>query len=411
MYFRLTSIAAICAAAIAVTVPGCSPANNNKTTESGTGTPFEAAMDSVFSFFGEEDGPGAIIIVTQGDDVVYSRSYGTADLTTGSAVSDSTLFNFSSSTKTVSSAALMKLCEEGQITLDDRLSEYFPEFPAEIFSKITVRNILSQTSGLPDLRPRTSEEWDAYTRTNQSVFSKREDYRLYSSDKEHIQVFRDLTTSDYEPGTKFQRNDPAYLLVAPLIERVTGQTYLQWITKNLFEPAGVTTFRYPTPERPVKGAAHAYRRAEGPATLAYRSPDGKWDEYDYGEVDFFLSKSERSMYCTARDFVKWNRALNTGRILNDSSLMQMYTPVVDSVCPNVSYGLGMALHIQDGYPLKAYHMNTNGGYTAVTATWPGTDMSYLILSNRNDWDYRATCARVDSIIKANGYFDRDSRTL
>ena len=56
-------------------------------------------------------------------------------------------------------------------------------------------------------------------------------------------------------------------------------------------------------------------------------------------------------------------------------------------------------------------MNSNGGYTAVTATWPGTDMSYLILSNRNDWDYRATCARVDSVIRANGYFDRDNRTL
>ena len=93
-----------------------------------------------------------------------------------------------------STAALMKLCEEGQITLDDRLSDYFPEFPADIFSKITVRDVLSHTSGLPDLRPRTAEEWDKYTRTNQSIFCKREDYRLYSTDKEHVQIIRDLTT-------------------------------------------------------------------------------------------------------------------------------------------------------------------------------------------------------------------------
>ncbi|MDE6854606.1 MAG: beta-lactamase family protein, partial [Muribaculaceae bacterium] len=352
--------------------------------------------------------PGGIIVVTKGEDIIYSRSYGMEDLSTGRAVSDSTLFNLSSSTKTVSTAALMKLCEEGQITLDDPLSDYFPEFPDEIFRKIKIRDILSQTSGLPDLRPRTAEEWDAYTRSNHSIFSKREDYRLYSSDNEHLPIFRDLTTSEYEPGTRFQRNDPAYILVAPLVERVTGQTYLQWITENLFEPVGIKDVRFPTPERPVKNAAHAYRRAEGPATRAYRSPDNKWEEYDYGEVEFFLSKSERSMYCTARDYIKWNHALNTGRIINDSSLTMIYTPAVDSVLPDVSYGLGIALNRREGYPMKAYHMNSNGGYTAVTTTWPGTDMGYIILSNRNDWDYRSLTARIDSIIIANGYFTLES---
>lgn len=410
MHFRNTFIAALCATIIAITFRGCSPATNTKP-EAVADTPLEVALDSIFSFFNEENGPGAIIIVTQGDDAIYSRTYGSADLSTGRAVTDSTMFNLSSTTKSVSTAALMKLCEEGQITLDDRLSDYFPEFPADIFSKITVRDVLSHTSGLPDLRPRTAEEWDKYTRTNQSIFCKREDYRLYSTDKEHVQIFRDLTTSDYEPGTQFQRNDPSYLLVAPLVERVTGQSYFMWITKNLFEPAGVSEFCYPTAERPLKNVAHGYRRAEGPASRAYRSPDGKWEEYDYGEVDFFLSKSERSMFCTARDYIRWSRALNTGKIINDSSLCLMYTPVIDSIRPNVSYGLGTALHIEEGYPLKAYHMNSNGGYTAVTATWPGTDISYLILSNRNDWDYRSISAKVDSAIRDNGYFNRDVRTL
>lgn len=117
------------------------------------------------------------------------------------------------------------------------------------------------------------------------------------------------------------------------------------------------------------------------------------------------------MFCTARDYIRWSRALNTGKIINDSSLCLMYTPVIDSIRPNVSYGLGTALHIEEGYPLKAYHMNSNGGYTAVTATWPGTDISYLILSNRNDWDYRSISAKVDSAIRDNGYFNRDVRTL
>lgn len=364
-----------------------------------------ADLDSIFrAIFPDEDGPGGIAVVMRNDTIVYRHSFGMADLQTKEAITDSTLFNLSSASKIFTSAALLKLCEQGLLSLDDTLAKFFPEFNPEVFSPITIRHILTHSSGLPDPRPSNRKEWNKYTDTHHSVFVNGKDYALYGDEGEHMLSFQNLTRPEFEPGTHYNRQDPAYILVAPLIEKMTGSTFEEWMDRNIFKPAGTKeTFYYSYMEKmPV--TSHAYRSAEGlPSSLAYRSEDGRWEEYDFGEAPFFLTRADRGIYSSARDFMLWNRALYSGKIISDSSLKVINTPYIPTNIPMVSFGLGTAVREEPGFPLKSYHMNRNGAYSIAEGTWPDERLHYIVFSNRADWNYRKVTASIDSVFKAKGF--------
>ena len=364
-----------------------------------------AGLDSLFSeIFHDEEGPGGIAMVMRNDTIIYSHAFGVADLQTMEPITDSTLFNLSSASKIFTTAALLKLAEEGRLSLDDSLSKYFPEFYHEIFDKITIRHILTHSSGLPDLRPRNQKEWIKYQASNHTVFALRKDYALYGDEDEHILSFKNLTATEFEPGTHYERQDPAYILVAPLIERITGMPFEEWMTANIFRPAGMKEAFYYTYETELPKTAHAYRQATGkPSPLIFRSDDGKWEEYDLGEAPFFLTRADRGVYTSARDFMRWNTALYSNKIISDSSIREKDTPYVPTDIPMVSFGLGTALRLEPGFPLKSYHMNTNGGYSIVEGTWPDKRIHYIVFANRADWDTRAVTAGIDSLFRAKNY--------
>lgn len=364
-----------------------------------------ASLDSLFSnIFPGTNAPGGIVVVMRNDTTIYRHAFGMADLETHEPITDSTYFNLSSASKIFTSAALLKLHEQGKLSIDDSLSKFFPEFNSKVFDAITIRHILTHSSGLPDLRPRNQSEWSKYQDAHNTVYVFGQDYALYGDENEHMQAFQNLNETEYAPGEHYERQDPAYILVAPLIECVTGQKFERWMQENIFEPAGMTEVFYASCDYPLKRLAHAYRKAEGDApSMAYRSKDGKWDEYDMGEAPYFLTRADRGIYSTARDFMKWNSALYSGKIISDSSLTMMNTPYVPTDIPMVSFGLGTALRIEPGYPMKSYHMNFNGGYSIAEGTWPEKQLHYVVFANRADWDTREITAAFDSIFLANNF--------
>lgn len=363
-----------------------------------------APFDSLFTSIFKENEPGAIIIVLRGDTVVYDRAIGLARLDSVCKISDSTIFNLASASKLFTSVALLKLAEENMLSIDDTLSKYFPELHNDFFGKITIRHILNHSSGLPDLRPRNISEWDKYIATHNTVFGDDPAYRLYGREKEHMQVFQNLEAVEFEPGTHYQRQDPSYILVAPLIERVTGTDFDQWMADNMFKPYGIDDIFYFNPDIRFPRTAHGYQPAQAEKkAMTFRSEDGRWDEADYNEVDFFLSKADRGAYASAKSFMKWTRALAKQKIISDSSMKIMNTPAIPTDIPNVSFGLGNAICNDGKLPVKAYHMNNNGGFRAIEAYWPERDLHYAIFSNRNDWNERAVLAAVDTILHRKGW--------
>lgn len=366
-----------------------------------------APLDSlVNTLFPSDNEPGCVLAVMRGDSIVYEKCIGVADLDSMKAITGNTVFNLSSSSKLFTSIAMLKLIDEGKLSLDDTLDKFFPEFPAEIFNKITIRHLMTHTSGLPDLRPCTPAEWTKFVADNNTVFGDFDTYRLYGRVDEYMKLFQHLKRTLFEPGSHYIRHDPSYMLITPLIERITGSGFETWMERNIFNPAGVKGIYYYQPGHEYRNIAHAYtHRDNNDSRRTRRCADGRWKEADYGEVDFFLSRADRGAYASARTFLRFLGALYSGKIVPQSTVAKTTVTYYDSTMPNVHFGLGNAILIEPGMPLKRYHMYNNGGFQIIEATWPEAEISYVMFANRNDWDYRMTAAKIDKIIKSKGWLD------
>lgn len=365
--------------------------------------PLDSLMSTIFTSKNE---PGAILIVIKDDSLVYRRTIGLADLKTRKPIDMNTRFNVSSISKIFASAALLRLDELGLVNLNDPLSKYFPEFHDDFFSRITLLNILTHSSGLPDLRPHHPNEWTKYTKNNVSVFGNPEDYRLFGTETEHMKCFAHLRELEFEPGTHYQNNDPAYVLVAPLIEKITGISYDKWLSDNIFHPANVEGICYYNPGVQMPSVAHGYRLANGePKTNVFRSKDGKWEEYDYGEAPFFISKADKGANMTPAEFVNWKKAYYNNKVITEESFQKIFFPYIHTDMPNVSYGLGCAVRYEEGFPVCEYHMSDNGGYIAMECSWPEKRLHYALFSNRNDWNYKETASKIRAILRSNNFLD------
>ena len=386
-------------AALSITA-ACNKTNNDYCADHGIpACEYTSKLDSLFTPLFPDNEPGAIVTVMRNDTIIYNHAFGLASLETSHPITDSTLFNMASASKIFCAAALLRLSEQGAISLDDPLSKYFPEFNPKFFNRIQIRDILTHSSGLPDLRPQDPSQWNNYLKKHKSIFSSMPDYRLYGSEKEYIQIFQDLDTIDFTPSTHYLGTDPAFILVVPLIERITMKEFDTWMHDNIFKPAGMTDTYYYNAGIKLPRMAHAYRRA-GNTTRAgvFRSEDGKWEEYDYGEAEFFLTKADRGAYSSARDFMRWNRALYSGKIVSLESLDSINTGYIPTDIPYVTYGYGNAIDNTPGKEPKVFHMNTNGGFSIIEASIPGLKLNYVILANRADWNRHYICAKVDSIL-------------
>lgn len=363
-----------------------------------------ASMDSLFGAIFKSGEPGAIVTVMRGDSIVYNHAFGLARLDSVERVTDSTLFNVSSVSKLFTGVALMKLSDEGILSLDDSLSKFFPTFPARYFDNITVRHVLSHRSGLPDLRPTTQAAWERYIATHRSVFGFDSDYRRYGTEAEHIRSFENLDSVDFPPGTHYDRRDISYVLIAPLIENVTGMDFDEWMRLNIFEPAGMTeTFYYRQGVRRPR-MAHGYRPVEpGMAAVGARSADGRWEEFDYGEADYFLTRADRGVFTSSRDFMKFKRALKDGRIIRKELIDSMLKPEIATYEEYVHFGLGSAVQRKPGFTMRPYHVNNNGGFAAIECWWPECDIHYIVFSSRNGWDQYHVMCKVDSLLASNGW--------
>jgi CubicO group peptidase (beta-lactamase class C family) len=132
--------------------------------------------------FPDADGPGGIALIMRNDTIVYRHAFGLADLKTRETITDSTIFNISGVSKMFTAVGLLKLCEMKKISLDDSLSKFFPELNRKVFDHITIRHILTHSSGLPDLRPRNDDEWAEYNGDHSSIFIDGIDYALYGDE-------------------------------------------------------------------------------------------------------------------------------------------------------------------------------------------------------------------------------------
>ena len=214
-----------------------------------------------------------------------------------------------------------------------------------------------------------------------------------------------MDSLNFEPGTAFAYENPPYQLIYRVIETSTGRRFMPWMEENIFRGNGLQHTLYYDPSVDHGQFSHAYRPTPDDDNPYgnYRSDDGRWEEYDYGESDFFATKPDGGVYTTALDFYKWQRDLFGGKVLGEAALKKAITPVIETDEPGISVAMGFFIKEQAGKPKKIYHNGTNGGYKVAGVYIPEKDIYYLVFANRPDWNRKAALDALDAVLAAHNW--------
>src|SRR6478736_519394 len=189
---------------------------------------------------------GASVLVARGDKILLHKGYGFADLALEAPAKDETVYHIVGPMLPFTGIAVMQQVERGKLSLDDDISKFIPEFPLQ-GHHVTVRQLLNHTSGIVDYH----YLGDPIEATSRQPKALDEVMALYAS-KNWVN----------EPGKKWDWSISGFNLLVTIVERVTGESFPDYVRQNIFQPAGLKSTTYCDDYSLTKGLSHAYRRFE-----------------------------------------------------------------------------------------------------------------------------------------------------
>ncbi|PKP00443.1 MAG: hypothetical protein CVU13_02765 [Bacteroidetes bacterium HGW-Bacteroidetes-8] len=339
---------------------------------------FITETDLLFTSLYPDNEPGAVVLIVKGDSVIFEKGYGVANMESMTSIDGNTFFNIASVSKQFSAVALMMLNAEGKLSLDDSVKRWFPEFKSSILDNVTLRHLLSHTSGIPDSRDRSDRH-----------------FVTTATDIQSYAYIGSLEKLNFEPGSRYEYMNPTFQLMYTIIERCSGIGFDEFMKKRVFEPSSMYETTYFEADKVIPRMAHGY---------LLNKESGKFEEFDYGEESFFATKADGGIYTSVREFVKWELALRKNLLIDEKILKEAQTPKVEiQEIPYTHYGYGWFIEKRPGFPTKIYHTGNNGGFQIYAGRYPEQKILYLVFSNRDDRNREETAEKMDQIFKSAGW--------
>ncbi len=291
-----------------------------------------------------------VVLFADGDDVVYKRAFGKANFEWDIPNCFETRFQIASITKTFTAYLTILLAEEGLLSLDDTITKYFPDYPAETGNRITIEHLLEQSSGIPDYL-----NDPAFLQTN----------ALLEHEPSEVLEYFAYSELEFEPGTDWNYGNSGFFLLGLIIEEVTGMSYEEAIEKYIAEPLQLSDTGYADSSSIIERLATGYTRNP----IGYeRSP------FIHSSVGF----SAGMMYSTATDLFKWSRALFGGDLSESENVRRMVSQQIED------YGYGIFLGEQRIGDRTEYVISTFGnmpGYSSHLSYFADSDYTLIIMDN------------------------------
>lgn len=309
------------------------------------------ASETIHQFLLEkfpDHNPGASVLVIKGDKTLLRKGYGMANLESKTPVSPEMIFRIGSITKQFTSAAILKLSEQGKIRIDDEITKYLPDYPTN-GKRITVGHLLNHTSGIKSY-------------TSLPALMAKDLKAKEISVQDVINAFKDQPM-DFDPGDEYRYNNSGYFLLGAIIEKVSGDTWSNYVQKNFFGPLKMkSTF---TEDKNIPLAATGYA-GSGNAVADYVHPS----------VPF----SAGSIFSTVDDLWKWNKAIFNYRVVKKESLEKAWAPLVLNSGVKQSYGYGWQLGRLNDKKVIA-HGGAIDGFLSYALYVPESKLFVTILCN------------------------------
>ena len=315
--------------------------------------------DQLMARYDRDDTPGGVISVFKDGQTLFSRAYGMANLSYDIPFQVDTVTNIGSTSKQFTAFAIMLLQEQGLLSLDDDIREHVPELP-QFDEIVTVRHIITHTSGLREFLNLLS------------MSGRRLDHGDYIARDEIIGIIQRQPALQNSPGSEWNYNNTAYALAALIVERISGQTFTEFMNDNVFGPIGMQdSLVRSSPEHIVKNNSAGY----------ISNPDGGYLE----ARDLGGAVGAGSIYTTVGDLQRWVENFRETRLGNSAIFEEMMTSYVLTDGEPTDYGYGLTIAEQGGLK-RVQHGGADVAHRSMLAYFPEINAGITTQSNNAGFD-------------------------
>jgi CubicO group peptidase (beta-lactamase class C family) len=272
----------------------------------------ETKIDSLITSKFKPENPGAVFLAVKKGKVVYRKAFGMADLEMNIKMKPEFVFEIGSMTKQFTAVSILMLAEQGKLKLDDEITKFIPDYPTN-GNVITLHHLLTHTSGIKDFT---------------GMKSIKDIARQDLLPKELVDFFKNEPI-DFKPGEQYKYCNSSYVLLGYIIEMVSGQTYEEFITQNIFKKTGMENSHYASHNKIIKNRVSGYRDKNGYVNTNY--------------ISFSIPYASGSIMSTVDDLLKWQNAINTNALLSPVYTEKAFTNYKLNNGTNIDYGYGWHL--------------------------------------------------------------------
>jgi CubicO group peptidase (beta-lactamase class C family) len=302
---------------------------------------------------------GELLVAEKGV-VTYEGAFGAAGPGKGRAYTTQTRSCLASLSKPITAVAVMMLAQQRLLAYDDRLSKHLPGF-TDAVGAVTLRHLLTHTSGIPD-----------YPQLNVD--------RPGVTNAEILAALRKLATPAFPPGLKYEYSNSGYVLLALIIEALSGQPLPRFLDDRIFTPLGMTaTFVLTSPDQKTADVARGYD--------------------DKGTPDDFagMATGESGVYSTVGDLLRFDQALYTERLVRQQTLAEAFVPAQVRE-GSTTYGLGWNI-ATDGSGVRVWHQGNTAGFRAFIERRLRDRITVIMLTNGGDTNRMAINENIQRILR------------
>jgi CubicO group peptidase (beta-lactamase class C family) len=313
---------------------------------------FSGPIDALFQDYNRPGVPGASVIVIREGKVLYKHAYGLADVEAGVAATAKTNYRLASVTKQFTSMCIMMLAEQHRLSLDSKLSRFFPDYPA--YGKdITIRQLLTHTSGLRD--------YGELMPAGQTTQLK---------DRDVLDILKQQKSTEFAPGMEYRYSNTGYAHLALIVEKASGMSFAAFLKKNIFGPLKMhDTVAFEDGVSTVRNRAYGY------------SPKGEaFERTDQSLTSAVLG--DGGIYSSVDDLFLWDQSLYTSRLVSDDMLHQAWTPSILASGKESKYGWGWELGEWHGMK-TVRHGGSTVGFRTYILRIPEKKFTVIVLANRS----------------------------
>ena len=321
---------------------------------------FSPKIDSLFQKWNTNNTPGLSVAISENNNILYSKSFGMANLNDSTKITSETSFNIASLTKQFVAYAILLLEQEGKLSLDENIQEYLPELQ---YSGVKVRHLLNHTSGIP-------EHWGIWSLSN---FKGENISDIYNIHKSQIET-------KFIPGSEYEYSNSNYVLLTILISKLSGQSTVSFMREHIFDKLGME---------------HTYFLIDPSKNSSNQAENYQFDGQKYIAIPQVVSDiiGDGGLYSSIEDIQLWNKAFYDNSPI---AVKRREEGILNSEKSSF-YGFGLQKFVNNGI-VSYEHGGGAQGVSCYFAQFPEQKVSITILANTDEVNAMAFFAELKIIV-------------